>query len=153
MPIATIHVFVAGTLKLRVLALRGTPKRRVNIRVSWHETVRRPWTLARTNPGIPKTQRNPTVSVLPPTVVTFHSQPIDRLHGMAPKNTARLSTNFQLSILKSTRMARQWEAGQVFAFIPKRGGMLLVPVPEMADLTGLARGANPKYYRDRIGRV
>ena len=72
---------------------------------------------------------------------------------MATKDTARLSTKFQISIPKSIRTARQWQAGQVFAVIPKGEGMLLVPVPEVADLAGLARGAKPKDYRDRTGRV
>lgn len=72
---------------------------------------------------------------------------------MATKDTARLSTKFQISIPKSIRTARQWHAGQIFAFIPKGEGMLLVPVPEVADLAGLARSAKPKDYRDRNGRV
>ena len=72
---------------------------------------------------------------------------------MATKDTARLSTKFQISIPKSIRTARQWQAGQIFAFIPKGEGMLLVPVPEVTELAGLARGAKPKDYRDRTGRV
>ena len=30
---------------------------------------------------------------------------------------------------KEVREARNWKAGQIFAFIPKDGGELLVPVP------------------------
>jgi AbrB family looped-hinge helix DNA binding protein len=72
---------------------------------------------------------------------------------MATKDTARLSTKFQISIPKSIRAARQWQAGQVFAFIPKGEGMLLVPVPKLEDIAGLAHGATPDNYRDRTGRT
>jgi AbrB family looped-hinge helix DNA binding protein len=72
---------------------------------------------------------------------------------MAAKDTAKLSAKFQISIPKAIRTARRWEAGQVFAFIPKGEGMLLVPVPKPEDLSGLARGANAENYRDRADRV
>ncbi len=72
---------------------------------------------------------------------------------MRAKDTARLSAKFQISIPKAVRTARQWKAGQEFAFIPKGEGVLLVPVPKTEDLAGLARGANPKGYRDRADRV
>jgi bifunctional DNA-binding transcriptional regulator/antitoxin component of YhaV-PrlF toxin-antitoxin module len=71
---------------------------------------------------------------------------------VAKTDLATLSTKFQISIPKAVRTARQWHAGQVFAFIPK-GGMLLVPVPRREDLTGLARGAKPGKYRDRTDRT
>jgi len=72
---------------------------------------------------------------------------------MRAKDTATLSAKFQISIPKAVRAARQWKAGQVFAFIPKGEGLLLVPVPKAADLAGLARGAKPGGYRDRSDRV
>jgi AbrB family looped-hinge helix DNA binding protein len=72
---------------------------------------------------------------------------------MAAKDTAKLSAKFQISIPKSVRNARRWQAGQVFAFIPKGEGMLLVPVPQAHELAGLARGAKAKGYRDRSDRV
>jgi bifunctional DNA-binding transcriptional regulator/antitoxin component of YhaV-PrlF toxin-antitoxin module len=72
---------------------------------------------------------------------------------MATRDTARLSTKFQISIPIAIRTARRWQAGQVFAFIPKGEGMLLVPVPKPAELAGMARGAKPKNYRDRSSRV
>lgn len=68
-------------------------------------------------------------------------------------DTATLSAKFQISIPKAVRTARQWKAGQEFAFIPKGTGVLLVPVPELADLNGIAKGANPENYRDRKDRV
>jgi AbrB family looped-hinge helix DNA binding protein len=72
---------------------------------------------------------------------------------MRAKDTATLSAKFQISIPKAIRTARQWQAGQVFAFIPKGEGMLLVPVPEPDALAGLARGAKKDGYRDRADRV
>ncbi len=78
---------------------------------------------------------------------------IDGDKVMAIKDTAKLSTKFQISIPKAIRIARQWRAGQVFAFIPKGDGMMLVPVPTVDDLAGLARGAKPTDYRDRKDRV
>ena len=72
---------------------------------------------------------------------------------MATKDTATLSNKFQISIPKTIRTARRWQAGPVFAFIPKGEGMLLVPVPYSEELAGLARSAKPKNYRDRTSRV
>ena len=72
---------------------------------------------------------------------------------MATKETATLSAKFQISIPKAIRTARHWQAGQVFAFIPKGEGMLLVPVPQREELAGLASGAKPTGYRDRADRV
>ncbi len=67
-------------------------------------------------------------------------------------NTATLSSKFQISIPKAVRDDRQWKAGQEFAFIPKGTGVLLVPVPELKDLAGIAKGARPENYRDREDR-
>ncbi len=72
---------------------------------------------------------------------------------MAGKDTATLSAKFQISIPKAIRTARRWRAGQVFAFIPKGEGMMLVPVPTLEELAGLARGATPEDYRDRTDRA
>ncbi len=72
---------------------------------------------------------------------------------MRRKDTAKLSTKFQISIPKAVRTARQWQAGQEFAFIPKGEGVMLVPVPTMGQLAGLARDANPEGYRDRTERI
>jgi AbrB family looped-hinge helix DNA binding protein len=72
---------------------------------------------------------------------------------MEKKVTATLSAKFQISVPKAIRTARRWQAGQVFAFIPKGEGMLLVPVPKLEELSGLARGAKKEGYRDRTDRV
>lgn len=67
--------------------------------------------------------------------------------------TATLSSKFQISIPKAIRAAQHWEAGLTFAFIPKGTGVLLVPVPRLEALKGIARGASPEGYRDRSNRV
>jgi bifunctional DNA-binding transcriptional regulator/antitoxin component of YhaV-PrlF toxin-antitoxin module len=72
---------------------------------------------------------------------------------MATKNTAKLSPKFQISVPKSIRTANAWSAGQVFAFIRKGDGVLMVPVPALEDLAGIASGANTEDYRDRTDRV
>ncbi len=67
-------------------------------------------------------------------------------------DTATLSAKYQISIPKTVRDAKQWKAGQEFAFLPKGTGVLLVPVPKQAELAGIAKGAKPKGYRDRKDR-
>jgi AbrB family looped-hinge helix DNA binding protein len=74
-------------------------------------------------------------------------------NSVAKPDVATLSSKFQISIPKAVRTARQWHAGQMFAFIPKGEGMLLVPVPRREDLAGLVRGAKSKDHRDRTDRT
>jgi AbrB family looped-hinge helix DNA binding protein len=71
---------------------------------------------------------------------------------MSSRNTARLSTKFQISIPKSVREEKGWKAGQEFAFVPKNGEMLLVPVPTREELRGMFKGADTSNYRDRNDR-
>lgn len=66
---------------------------------------------------------------------------------------ATLSAKFQISIPKALRSAKQWKPGQKFAFVPKGVGVMLVPVPDIDDLRGLAKGADSEGYRDRTDRV
>lgn len=66
--------------------------------------------------------------------------------------TATLSSKFQISIPKSVREAQHWKAGQEFVFIPKGTGMLVMPVPELDQLAGIAAGARKDGYRDREDR-
>ena len=68
-------------------------------------------------------------------------------------DTATLSSKFQISIPKAVRAAQNWEAGLIFAFIPKGTGVLLVPVPKREALAGIAMGASVSDYRDRSDRV
>jgi AbrB family looped-hinge helix DNA binding protein len=72
---------------------------------------------------------------------------------MLTRDTATLSAKFQISIPKAVRTAKHWQAGQLFAFIPKGEGVMLVPVPKLDELAGLARGVNTEGYRDRQDRV
>jgi AbrB family looped-hinge helix DNA binding protein len=65
---------------------------------------------------------------------------------------ATLSTKFQISIPKTVRELNHWRAGQEFAFLPKGRGVLVMPVAELDDLVGLARGANVADVRDRKDR-
>lgn len=66
--------------------------------------------------------------------------------------TATLSSKFQISVPKAIRDDLHWEAGQEFVFIPKGKGVLLMPVPDLKQLAGLARGADIEGYRDRQDR-
>lgn len=67
-------------------------------------------------------------------------------------NTTTLSSKYQISIPKAVRESQNWKPGQVFAFVPKDGGYVLVPVPDIEDLFGIAKGACPDNYRDRQDR-
>ena len=66
--------------------------------------------------------------------------------------TATLSSKFQISIPKEVREEKQWEAGQEFVFIPKGLGVLMVPVPPLEQLQGIAKGAKATAYSDRNDR-
>lgn len=66
---------------------------------------------------------------------------------------ATLSSKFQISIPKEVRDLQNWRAGQELVFIPKGKGVMLMPVPSLEDLHGLAKGADPENYRDRNDRV
>ena len=66
--------------------------------------------------------------------------------------TTTLSSKFQITIPKAIRTAQHWNAGQTFAFIPKGTGVLLVPMPNLHEIKGLARDADPSGYRAREDR-
>jgi len=66
--------------------------------------------------------------------------------------TATLSSKYQISIPKAVREEQHWEAGQEFVFIPKGTGVLVMPVPDLEQLSGLAKGAKTGGYRDRKDR-
>jgi AbrB family looped-hinge helix DNA binding protein len=68
-------------------------------------------------------------------------------------STTTLSSKFQISIPKLVREEQAWQAGQQFVFIPKGKGMLLMPLPELKDLAGLAKKATSKEARDRKDRI
>ncbi|HSI48081.1 MAG TPA: AbrB/MazE/SpoVT family DNA-binding domain-containing protein [Ideonella sp.] len=66
--------------------------------------------------------------------------------------TATLSSKFQISIPKVVREELRWQAGQEFVFIQKGKGVLVMPVPELEQLAGIAKGAQTDGYRDRGDR-
>ena len=66
--------------------------------------------------------------------------------------TATLSSKFQISIPKAIRDEVHWGAGQTFVFIPKGKGVLVMPIPDFAELAGIAKGASTESYRDRGDR-
>lgn len=65
---------------------------------------------------------------------------------------ATLSAKFQISVPKAVRDEQRWQAGQEFVFIPKGKGVLLMPVPELAQLAGIVKGVKTQGYRDRNDR-
>lgn len=65
---------------------------------------------------------------------------------------ATLSDKFQISIPKAVRDEQHWQAGQEFVFIPKGKGVLLMPVPGLDQLAGIAKGARTHSIRDRKDR-
>ena len=67
-------------------------------------------------------------------------------------STATLSSKYQISVPKAIRDDLHWAAGQEFVFIPKGKGVLLMPVPELEQLAGMAKGAQTTDYRDRQDR-
>ena len=66
--------------------------------------------------------------------------------------TATLSSKFQISIPKAVREEAHWKAGQEFVFILKGNGVLVMPVPDLGELAGIAKGARKDGYRDRKDR-
>ncbi len=65
---------------------------------------------------------------------------------------ATLSNNFRISIPKAIREQLRWAAGQELVFIPKGKGVLLMPVPNLEELAGIAKGALTNNCRDREDR-
>ena len=66
--------------------------------------------------------------------------------------TVTLSSKFQISIPKAVREGQNWHAGQELVFIPKGKGVLVMPVPTLDELTGIAKGARNAGHRDRQDR-
>ena len=71
---------------------------------------------------------------------------------MSSQDVATLSGKFQISIPKAIRSARNWQLGQKFAFLPKDGGVMLVPVPRWEELAASMSEADAEDYRDRNDR-
>ena len=64
-----------------------------------------------------------------------------------------LSRKFQLSIPKAVREELHLQAGQRFAVITKGDIISLVPIPELSEMRGIAKGADTSDYRDRTDRL
>jgi AbrB family looped-hinge helix DNA binding protein len=67
-------------------------------------------------------------------------------------SVATLSGKFQISIPKAVREEQHWQAGQELVFIPKGKGVLLIPVPTLNEIAGIAKGAKSRSIRDRKDR-
>lgn len=63
-----------------------------------------------------------------------------------------LSSEFQISIPKAVLDQLRWVAGQELPLIPKGKGVMLMPVPELQEFSGIAGGAENEGYRDRKDR-
>ena len=62
---------------------------------------------------------------------------------------ATLSSKYQISIPKDVREALHLKPGQRIAFLRVGSTLKLVPVPDIEDLFGIAKGADTGNYRDR----
>lgn len=67
-------------------------------------------------------------------------------------NKVTLSAQFQISIPKELREAQDWKAGQEFVFLPKGKGFLLMPLPKLENLKGMAAGTVTRNIRNRYDR-
>jgi len=65
---------------------------------------------------------------------------------------ATLSSDFRITIPKEVRDAHAWQPGRSFVFVSKGSGVLMIPVPKLADLAGIARGTRKSAHRDRQDR-
>ena len=71
---------------------------------------------------------------------------------MAAITTSTLSPDYQVTIPKEFADRLSWKPGQKLALLPKDNGVILVAVPELEELFGIARGVNVEDYRDRNDR-
>ena len=67
-------------------------------------------------------------------------------------SVATLSSKYQISIPKDVREAMHLKPGQQLAFLRVGASLRLVPVREMKDLFGIAKGLDTGDYRDRSTR-
>jgi AbrB family looped-hinge helix DNA binding protein len=64
-------------------------------------------------------------------------------------SVATLSSKFQISVPKDIREALQLKPGQKLVFLNTGTSIKLVPQPAVAELFGIAQGADTSHYRDR----
>jgi AbrB family looped-hinge helix DNA binding protein len=67
-------------------------------------------------------------------------------------NAVTISSKFQISIPKQVRDQEGWKVGQRLAFVPEGKHYILVPVPTVDEIFGIAKGADTSDYRDRYER-
>ena len=75
---------------------------------------------------------------------------IDQRSAKGP--TVTLSSKFQISIPKQVRETLNLKPGQRLAFLCVGKSVKLVPQPQVEDVFGIGKGANPGGYRDRDTR-
>ncbi len=68
-------------------------------------------------------------------------------------NTVTLSSKYQLVIPRDVRERLDLEPGTKFTVIEKGGILYLVPERPLAELRGVARGAQRKGLRDKKDRL
>lgn len=61
--------------------------------------------------------------------------------------TSVLTSSLRVCIPKALIEAQGWSVGQALVFIPKGKGLLIMPVPDIEDLRGLAKGSVTREYR------
>ena len=66
--------------------------------------------------------------------------------------TATLTKRFKITVPKSVREAQNLEDGQEFVFILKGAGVLMLPVPALEQIAGIAEGARSTDIRERENR-
>ena len=67
-------------------------------------------------------------------------------------STVTLSSKFQISIPKEVRETLNLKPGQRLAFLCVGKSIKLVPQPQIEDVFGIGKGANPDGYRNRGSR-
>lgn len=65
---------------------------------------------------------------------------------------ATVTKDHDVHLPAELRRAIGWKPGQKLAVLQKPHGVTLVPVPELEDLRGIAKGADPSTVRERGAR-
>jgi hypothetical protein len=68
---------------------------------------------------------------------------------MIMTTSATLSSEFNVTLPRELCERRSWKPGQQFALLPKAGGLLMIPVPTVDAIRGIAAGASVQDYRER----
>lgn len=64
-----------------------------------------------------------------------------------------LSSRFRFTIPKAVRDELRLQVGQRFAVITKGDIISLVPIPKLAEMRGIAKGADTSNIRDRTDHL